>query len=155
MKITEFQPNIPPALLGVGSPAGGDLSGSLPAPTVGGIDGSPIAAPGTAADGDTLVYDAGTGEWVYTPAAPPSPLTTKGDLYGHSTVDARVPVDADGMLLTADSTAALGVSWQFLDLSGYPASAFATRWENMTNGLTTTPEIVFAGGDVVMVEVPV
>lgn len=41
-----------------------------------------------------------------------SPLTTKGDLYGHSTVDARIPVGADGKVLTADSTAALGVSWQ-------------------------------------------
>jgi hypothetical protein len=122
---------------------------------VDGIDGSPIAAPGTAADGDTLIFDAGAGEWVYGPAADPSPLTTKGDLYGHSTVDARVPVGADGRLLTADSTAALGVSWQALDLSGYPASGLATRWENMTNGSTATPEIVFAGGDVVMVEVPV
>jgi hypothetical protein len=41
-----------------------------------------------------------------------SPLTTKGDLYGHSTVDARVPVGTDGQVLTADSTAALGVSYQ-------------------------------------------
>lgn len=41
-----------------------------------------------------------------------SPLTTKGDLWGFSTVDARVPVGTDGQVLTADSTAALGVSWQ-------------------------------------------
>lgn len=41
-----------------------------------------------------------------------SPLTTKGDLYGFSTVDARIPVGADGEVLTADSTDPTGVSWQ-------------------------------------------
>lgn len=40
-----------------------------------------------------------------------SPLTTKGDLFGHSTVDARIPVSTDGFVLTADSTKALGVKW--------------------------------------------
>ncbi len=40
-----------------------------------------------------------------------SPLTTKGDIWGFSTVDARVPVGADGTVLTADSTQALGVKW--------------------------------------------
>ena len=40
-----------------------------------------------------------------------SPLTTKGDLYGYSTVNARVPVGANGTVLTADSTQALGVKW--------------------------------------------
>jgi hypothetical protein len=42
-----------------------------------------------------------------------------------------------------------------LDLSPYPASDLATRWENMTNGDPAAPEIVFVAGDVVMVEVPV
>lgn len=40
------------------------------------------------------------------------PLTTKGDIYGFSTVDARIPVGADGEVLTADSTDPTGVSWQ-------------------------------------------
>jgi hypothetical protein len=40
-----------------------------------------------------------------------SPLTTKGDLYGFSTVNARVPVGTNGQVLTADSTAATGVAW--------------------------------------------
>jgi hypothetical protein len=40
-----------------------------------------------------------------------SPLTTKGDLYGFSTVNARVAVGTNGQVLTADSTAATGVAW--------------------------------------------
>jgi hypothetical protein len=40
-----------------------------------------------------------------------SPLTTKGDLYGFSTTNARVPVGTNGQVLTADSTAATGVAW--------------------------------------------
>jgi len=40
-----------------------------------------------------------------------SPLTTKGDLYGFSTLDARIPIGANGTLLTADSTESLGLKW--------------------------------------------
>lgn len=40
-----------------------------------------------------------------------SPLTTKGDIYGYSSADARIPVGANGLVLTADSTQALGVKW--------------------------------------------
>lgn len=41
-----------------------------------------------------------------------SPLTTKGDLFGFDTADNRIPVGTDGQVLTADSTAPLGVSYQ-------------------------------------------
>jgi hypothetical protein len=40
-----------------------------------------------------------------------SPLTTKGDLYGFSTVNARIPVGTNGQVLTADSTQTLGLKW--------------------------------------------
>jgi len=40
-----------------------------------------------------------------------SPLTTKGDVYGYDTADARIPVGADGLALIADSAQALGVKW--------------------------------------------
>jgi len=40
-----------------------------------------------------------------------SPLTTKGDLWGYSTTNARVPIGADNTVLTADSSEALGVKW--------------------------------------------
>lgn len=38
-------------------------------------------------------------------------LTTKGDLFGFSTIAARVPVGTDGDVLTADSTQTLGLKW--------------------------------------------
>ena len=44
-------------------------------------------------------------------AAALSPLTTKGDVAGYSNVNARIPVGSNGQVLTADSTAALGVAW--------------------------------------------
>ena len=40
-----------------------------------------------------------------------SPLTTKGDVWGYSTTDARIPVGANGTVLTADSAETLGVKW--------------------------------------------
>lgn len=40
-----------------------------------------------------------------------SPLTTKGDVFGYDTADARIPVGADGTVLTADSAQTLGVKW--------------------------------------------
>ena len=40
-----------------------------------------------------------------------SPLTTKGDLWGYSSTNARIPVGADNTVLTADSSQALGVKW--------------------------------------------
>jgi parallel beta-helix repeat protein len=40
-----------------------------------------------------------------------SPLTTKGDLWGFGTGDARVPVGSDDNCFLADSTQALGVKW--------------------------------------------
>ncbi len=40
-----------------------------------------------------------------------SPLTTKGDLWGFGTADARVAVGTDGQCLVADSTNAVGVKW--------------------------------------------
>lgn len=40
-----------------------------------------------------------------------SPLTTKGDVYGYDTADARIPVGTDAQVLTADSVQPLGVKW--------------------------------------------
>jgi hypothetical protein len=64
-------------------------------------------------------YDAGTLYFISnsasiffnTDAGGGSPLTTKGDLYGFSTLDARVPIGANNTVLTADSNESLGLKW--------------------------------------------
>lgn len=40
-----------------------------------------------------------------------SPLTTKGDLWGFTTLDARFPVGSDHQILIANSAAPSGLSW--------------------------------------------
>jgi hypothetical protein len=57
-----------------------------------------------------------------------SPLTTKGDLWGFSTVDARIPVGADGASLLADSTQALGVRWGTPTSSGVQYNPTSTTY---------------------------
>jgi len=44
-----------------------------------------------------------------------SPLTTKGDIYTFSNVNARLPVGTDAKILVADSTQITGLKWQTLD----------------------------------------
>lgn len=55
-----------------------------------------------------------------------SPLTTKGDLYGFDTADARIPVGTDGQFLTADSTDAQGLSYKYQQYTYYIYNSTAT-----------------------------
>jgi len=47
----------------------------------------------------------------YTQTGAVSPLTTKGDIWGYSTLDARIPIGTNNQVLTADSAQALGLKW--------------------------------------------
>lgn len=58
------------------------------------------------------------GTWAAPAGGSTSPLTTKGDLYGFSTLDARVPIGSNGQILTADSSAALGLAWKAAPAGG-------------------------------------
>ena len=64
-------------------------------------------------DGGVLYFTSASAaiyfDWVQAGAT--SPLTTKGDIWGYSTSDARIPVGANNTVLTADSTQSLGVKW--------------------------------------------
>ena len=66
--------------------------------------------------GQHLTVVAGVPAWAT--ASDQTPLTTKGDLLGFSTLDARIPIGANGTLLTADSTESLGLKWAAPAASG-------------------------------------
>lgn len=79
-----------------------------------------------------------------TPVILSSPLTTKGDIWGFSTINARVGVGTNGKVLTADSTAATGVSWQT------PTTGTVTG----TGTINTLPKFT-AAGDLITVKLSV
>lgn len=58
-------------------------------------------------------------EWATT--ADQTPLTTKGDLFGFDTADARIPIGANDTVLTADSTQSLGLKWAAPSSASGPA----------------------------------
>ena len=71
-------------------------------------------------------------EWATT--ADQTPLTTKGDLFGFDTADARIPVGTNGHILTADSTQALGVKWAAPAASGFTFQAWTPTFTNLSLG---------------------
>jgi hypothetical protein len=80
------------------------------------IPGSDISGDisGNAANvnGTVAIANGGTGQTTAAAAfGALSPLTTKGDVLGYSTDNARIPVGTDGQVITADSAEALGVKW--------------------------------------------
>ena len=59
--------------------------------------------------GQVLAVSGGVPAWTTTSDV--TPLTTKGDLFTFTTVDARIGVGANGTVLTADSAEATGLKW--------------------------------------------
>lgn|ERR1035437_8812419 len=64
---------------------------------------------------------------IIVPRASASPLTTKGDVWGFDSANNRVPVGANGTVLTADSTQALGVKYA-VPYAGVTQQSIANPW---------------------------
>ena len=110
-------------------------------------EGTPLATAATSLDfvgAGVTVSGTGAAKTVAIPGGASSPLTTKGDLWGYDTANARVPVGTTGYPLVADPTDAQGVAYGPIGVvAGYPFHA-----EPLTDGASN---FIFAGGDIVVV----
>ena len=69
-----------------------------------------------------------------TPGTFSSPLTTKGDLWVFGPSNTRLPVGANGTVLTADSTSPFGVSYQTPGGASSPSIVITKTAHGFTNG---------------------
>jgi hypothetical protein len=76
-----------------------------------------------------------------------SPLTTKGDLYGFGTSDARIPIGTNNHVLTADSTQSLGLKWAAPSGGASFVGASAIASSNQVISTATFTQINFDGVD--------
>lgn len=66
------------------------------------------------------------------------PLTTKGDLFGFDTANARVPIGTNNQVLTADSAQALGLKWATPTAAAFSGCALSrSADQTITTGTNT------------------
>ena len=85
------------------------------------------------------VWDTDTTAWIaLSGGGGASPLTTKGDVYTYSTVNARLPVGTNGQALIADSAETTGLKWtssvEAFDGGAFSDTARVTRMPSPSPG---------------------
>ena len=98
--------------------------------------------PGTYANTNLTVDEFGRITDATNGSASGAPLTTKGDLFGYSTGDIRVPVGPDDYVLTADSSVPAGVAYK---PAGTPTLPVTTKGDLL--GYSTLPDRIPVGTD--------
>lgn len=114
-----------------------------------GSTGTPLKLVGdSASPGNNMVYGtngSGVKSWYAAGTGYSPPVTTKGDLFGFSTVAARVPVGADTFVLTADSTQTLGLKWAAAG-AGSSANITPDTHPSVPSGVGLGPNDEFESG---------
>jgi hypothetical protein len=77
------------------------------------------------------------------PTTANSPLTTKGDLFGYSTTQARVAVGSDGDTLVADSAATTGLRYQSAYNGNGIINGGVDIWQRGTSFALTSPGVAY------------
>jgi hypothetical protein len=86
--------------------------------------------------GQVLTVAAGVPSWA-TPSDQ-TPLTTKGDVFTFSTVDARLGVGANGTVLTADSAETTGLKWATVAAPSFVGCSLTKTSSQGTDNATET-----------------
>lgn len=109
----------------------GELTFGVPAT----VSSYSLLMPSAQGGSNTYLKNDGSGNLSWSSASA-SPLTTKGDLWGYSSVDARVPVGSNDQYLASESTATLGVEYRTFRLSPDTAENYSLS-QNTNSGAHT------------------